>query len=141
MVNLLPHVQTRAFVTLYRLLTDYKAIQLVSFSSIVSILAGLWKLPSTPKPPIGESHTPYVRQQQRRRVVIGIGVATIFITLITIWFHYSVPSEIGHITNPPINVEEFRPELERFVDSFALMLLFQAAYWILRSRISQPGQK
>jgi hypothetical protein len=128
-------------VTAYRFLTDYKAVAAVSLSSILSIIRAYWRLPPIPKPSPGSPHVPSISERKKRRLIIRIAVVTIILTLVTLWLHFIIPSEIGHITTPPIDIESFRPQLDWFLSSFALLVLLQAGYWILLTRISRRDQK
>jgi hypothetical protein len=135
------YIQTRTYVAAYRFIADYKAITVLSFSSIGSILRACWKLPSIPSAPIGSPHTPFVLERQRRRLILGIGILTIIANGATIWLHSRVPPEIGHVTTPSIDIEAFRSQLEWFLGFFTTLVVFQAVFWFLLSRISQKDQK
>jgi len=115
-------IPTDYFVTAYRILTDYKAVAFFSFSSLITIATGFIKLPRLLKPSHDASYTPYVKERRLRLFIPIVGVATIAVNLATIWFHYRIPAEIGHVTNPPLDTESFRPQLERFLILFALLL-------------------
>jgi len=136
-VALFVGVPSRILVALFRFLTDYEAIKVVGMSSVISIPVGFWKLPPLAKPASGSAQGPYVRARRKRGVLVGIGVITVVVTLVTLWLHSLVPAEIGHVIKPPIEVELFRAQLEKFLASFALLIMCQAAYWILWSAISR----
>jgi hypothetical protein len=135
------NIQTQTYVDAYRFLADYKAVAILSLTTIGSIGRAYWKLPSIPKPPIGSPHTRSILERQMRRLVLGIGILTIATYILTIWLHSKVPPEIGHVTTPLINIEAFRSQLEWFLGCFTMLALLQAAYWFLLTRTSQKNEK
>ena len=104
-------------------------------------LPGLTGMGRNSWPSPGSRHTPSISERKKRRLIIAIAVVTIVVTLATLWLHFRIPSEIGHTTTPPIDIESFRPQLIWFLSSFVMLTLLQAGYWILLARISQQDRK
>lgn len=134
---LLFRVPTDVFVALYRFITDYEAMKILGLSSVIAILAGFWRLPPLVKPHPGASLAPYVSERRKQRLLMAVCVASVALTLVTLWLHSLVPSEIGHAIKPPIQAELFRPQLERFLVSLGLVIPVQTWFWLLRFSLAR----
>lgn len=128
-------ISTEKLVTLFRFLIDSKIADAVGFASILSILGGLLKLPTLVKPSPGSLQTPYISALRKRRLLTAMGIITGVVTFVALWLRFLVPSEIGQVVNPPIEIESFRRQLEWFIISLGLVIFLQAIYWGIRLRI------
>jgi hypothetical protein len=137
MVAASPRVSTETLVLIYRLLSDYKATEFINFGSIIAIFAGFVKLPPMPRPSLEDAHSPFISIRRKRRTFYVVGAFAIGASLAALWFHFHIPSEIGR--DVKIHIEDFRHQLIGFHFAFLSVLVFQAWYWFLRSRLPKAG--
>jgi len=127
-------ISSKSLVALYRILSDYKAVAgIVSFGSIGAIALALIRLPTIPAPSLESLHSPAISMRRARRLLYFSGILAVLTILVTIVFHFAIPSDIGRPTGP-VSIDPFRPPLLRFGISFVIAVLFQLFYWVLHAQ-------